>query len=74
LTSPQASDPAGYVPVIYQVNLKRPEGFFMAQAFQMRDHDVVYVANADTVQLDKMFHTFAVIATIPKTGSSVAVQ
>jgi len=63
---------ARFVPVIYHVNMKRPEGFFMAQNFQMRDHDLVYVANSDTVQLDKMFKEFTLIATIPKSGAVVS--
>lgn len=36
----------GRVPVVYKVDMKRPETFFAAQKFQMRDGDVVYVSNS----------------------------
>ena len=72
LNSVDPASPNTPVPVIYQVDMKRPEGFFMAQAFQMRDHDLVYVANSDTVQLDKMFRMFSIISSIPKSGTVVS--
>lgn len=55
---PDASD---QVPVVYQINLKEPQGYFVAQAFPIRDRDLIYVANTDTVQLAKLanlVHTF----------------
>lgn len=44
---------AGGVPVIYQLNLKDPNGYFAAQRFLMRDNDVIYVSNAPTTDLQK---------------------
>jgi polysaccharide biosynthesis/export protein len=41
------------VPVIYRVNLKAADGFFLAQQMKIRDKDLVYIANADSVQLLK---------------------
>ncbi len=67
-----AGTPAAFVPVVYQVDMQRPEGFLMAQSFQMEDHDVVYVANSDVVQLGKMFKLFNAIASIPKDNSVVS--
>lgn len=72
LRSLAPANQSGLMPVVYQVNMQRPEGFFMAQAFPMRDHDLVYVANSDAVQLSKMFRLFALISTIPKSGSVVS--
>ena len=57
-------DPSDLVPVVYQINLKSPQGYFVAQSFSIRDHDLVYVANTETVQLAKManlVHTFTSI-------------
>jgi polysaccharide export outer membrane protein len=57
-------DPSDLVPVVYQIDLKSPQGYFVAQAFPIRDHDLVYVANTDSVQLAKigsLIHTFTSI-------------
>jgi polysaccharide export outer membrane protein len=41
------------VPVIYRLNLKDPNQYFFAQAIAMHDRDVIYVADASTVALQK---------------------
>lgn len=41
------------VAVIYKLNLREPGGFFLAQQFTVRDGDVIYVADAVTVELQK---------------------
>jgi polysaccharide export outer membrane protein len=41
------------VPVIYRIDLKDPSQYFYAQSILMRDQDVVYVADADSVALQK---------------------
>jgi polysaccharide export outer membrane protein len=49
-------------PVIYQVNLRDPQSFFAIQQFAMKDKDLLYIANAPTVQLYKflqLIYTFA---------------
>jgi polysaccharide export outer membrane protein len=43
----------GRVPVVYKVDMKRPETFFAAQKFQMRDGDVVYVSNSRLADLQR---------------------
>jgi len=42
-----------YIPTVYRVNFRDPSAFFMAQKFQMRDKDILYVANADSVEVGK---------------------
>lgn len=41
------------VPTIYRVNLREAGGFLLAQQFEVRDGDVVYIADAPTVDLLK---------------------
>lgn len=41
------------VPVVYRVDLKNPQSLFWLQRIQMRDKDIVYVANAPTAELQK---------------------
>ncbi len=41
------------VPVIYQANLKKPATYFAAQHFEIRDGDVIYVANSRVASLQR---------------------
>lgn len=47
--------PAGQksIPTIYRVNFADPSGFFFAREFPMRAGDVVYISNADSVEVMK---------------------
>jgi polysaccharide export outer membrane protein len=47
------------VPVIYRIDLTKADGFFLAQSMKIRDKDLVYIANADTVQLLKFLQIVA---------------
>ncbi len=42
-----------YIPTIYRVSFRDPSGFFAASKFPMRDNDVIYVDNADQVEVTK---------------------
>jgi polysaccharide export outer membrane protein len=61
-------DVSGYIgpiiPIIYNVNLRDPAGYFLATKFEMRNKDVLFTSNAATVEITK-FLTFVrfVIAT-----------
>ncbi len=50
-TGPESGQP---VPVIFRADLRHAQDFFLAQSFQMQDKDIVYVANAESVQIDKI--------------------
>ncbi len=41
------------VPVIYRVNLREPDGFFLATKFQVRDQDILFVSNSQASELAK---------------------
>lgn len=45
--------PENKVPVVYQVDLRGPANFFVAQSFQMQNGDVLYVTNAPAAELQK---------------------
>jgi polysaccharide export outer membrane protein len=47
------------VPVIYQADLKRPDTYFAAQRFHMRDGDVLYVANSAAADLQRFVNILA---------------
>ena len=42
-----------YVPVVYRLNLRNVNSYFMARAFQMRDKDILYVSNAPLTEVQK---------------------
>lgn len=53
---PVVTTPEGKVPVVYRVDLKDPATFFVAQSFPIRNSDVLYVANASSVELQKFLN------------------
>ncbi|WP_287462860.1 polysaccharide biosynthesis/export family protein [Accumulibacter sp.] len=53
LPAPPRTTPEGKVPVVYEVNLKNPETFFLAQGFPVLNRDVLYVANSPGAELQK---------------------
>lgn len=44
------------VAVVYRVNLREPEGFFLASKFPMHHRDVLFVSNAPTAELTKLLN------------------
>lgn len=45
--------PDGRIPVVYRIDFKNPASFFVAQSFQVRNRDVIYIANAPAAELQK---------------------
>jgi polysaccharide export outer membrane protein len=58
-----------FIPTIYRANFRDPSSFFFAQSFPMRHKDIVYVSNADAVEVTK-FLIF--LRTITSTVAGVA--
>jgi polysaccharide export outer membrane protein len=44
-----------HVPTVFMANLREPNGYFLASSFYLKDKDVLYAANAPTVDLAKVF-------------------
>jgi polysaccharide export outer membrane protein len=42
------------VPVIYRLDLRNPEGFFLAQRFPILNRDVIYVSSAPFTDMQKV--------------------
>jgi polysaccharide biosynthesis/export protein len=51
-----STTPEGKIPVIYQVNLKNPASFFVAQGFPIQNKDVLFVSNAPAAELQKFLN------------------
>lgn len=52
------------IPIIYNLNLRDPAGYFLARAFEIRNKDVLYISNATSVQVSKfLFYLRTIMAT-----------
>ena len=41
------------IPVIYEITLRDPAGYFLASSFEMRNKDILYVSNSFSVESTK---------------------
>ena len=53
--------PGPIIPVIYNLNLHDPSGFFLARQFEMRNKDVIYIGNAASVEATKAMSFFRTV-------------
>src|SRR5262249_1968478 len=57
--------PGPIIPVIYNLNLRNPDGFMLATKFQMGNKDFFYIANATSVEISKALNYFRLtVATV----------
>ena len=59
---PEVADKLGNaksVPVVYRLSLLDAKGFFLARFFEMRDKDILYVANHPTAEFGKFLQIIA---------------
>lgn len=45
--------PSDVIPTVFRANLRDPAIFFAIQQFKMKDKDIIYISNADAVELIK---------------------
>jgi polysaccharide export outer membrane protein len=57
------------IPTVYRANLRDPSSYFAAQQFPMRMRDIIYVSNAQSVEVTKFL---GYVTTITSSVSSVA--
>ena len=55
----------GEVPTIYRANYRSPDIFFLANQFQMRDNDVIFVTNAAAVEFQRFFNNVTTVTGQP---------
>jgi polysaccharide export outer membrane protein len=60
-----------YVPVVYRLNLRDANSYFMARAFQMRDKDIIYVANAPMTEVQKVLSVIGTITAPVLQGAAI---
>ncbi len=62
------------IPVIFSVSFRNPGGYFLATRMQMRNQDVIFVANADAVEVTKFLEFLNVIMATTSNGISLRQQ
>ena len=60
------------VPVIYSVSFQDPAGYFLATKMQMHDKDIIFAANAQSVQLGKFLQLLQAAALTADFGTGAA--
>ena len=54
--APKVANEDGKIPVVYRLDMSDPSAFFVAQSFKVKDKDVIYVANASSVEFSKFLN------------------
>jgi polysaccharide export outer membrane protein len=62
------------VPIVYNMNLRDPAGYFLATKFQMRNKDVIFVSNNPTVEAAKAMQFFRLIVATANDPISAAIN
>ena len=62
-----------FIPTVYRANFRDPSSFFFAQGFPMRHKDVIYVSNANSVEVTKFLNYLRTITSTVSGVSSDAV-
>lgn len=57
------------VPTVFKFNLRKPDSFFLTQNFEIEPEDVIYIPDADTVDLQKFFGILS-----PTTDNAATIQ
>jgi polysaccharide biosynthesis/export protein len=53
------------IPIIFNLNLRDPAGYFLATEFEIRNKDVLYISNSTSVQIMKfLFYLRTIMATV----------
>jgi polysaccharide export outer membrane protein len=60
------------VPIVYSVSFSDPAGYFLATRVQMHSKDVIFVANAQSVEITKFAALANTIMSVPQNGLSLA--
>ena len=59
------------VPVVYRLNLRNVNSYFMARSFAMRDKDILYVANAPLTEVQKFLSVVGTLTSPVIQGAAV---
>lgn len=66
------SQGSAQVPVIYRVNMRDPNGFFLARRFPIRNKDILFVSNAPLADVQKVMAMLLPVLGVGATAAVVA--
>lgn len=49
------------IPIVYNINLRDPAGYFLASKFEMRNKDAIYVSNASSIESAKLMSFISLV-------------
>ena len=61
----------GMVPIVYHLNMRRPESLFVARHFVMHNKDILYVSDAPVIDVQKLFGLFGQLVAPAVTGLTI---
>jgi polysaccharide biosynthesis/export protein len=62
---------SGSVPVVYRINLRDPNGFFIAQRFPLFPQDIIYVSNSSGAEFQKAIQFLSMLTAPAATGVAI---
>jgi polysaccharide biosynthesis/export protein len=62
------------VPIIYTVSFVDPAGYFLASRVQMHNKDIIFAANAQSVEIEKFTTLVNAITSVPNNVANTGVQ
>lgn len=66
--------PGPTVPIVYSVSFADPSGYFLGTRFQMRNKDVIFVANAQAVDIAKFAIFLNTLISVPNNVAALGVN
>jgi polysaccharide export outer membrane protein len=71
--TPRVANSEGKLPIVYRLDMSDPTAFFVAQNFEIRNRDLLYVSNASAVELQKFLNILvSVIYPLVNAGNLLA--
>ena len=68
---PQGQYTKDFVPVVYRLNLRDANSYFLASTIPVHNKDIIYVANASLTEVDKVLNTIGHVVAPAAVGASV---
>jgi len=59
------------IPVVYRINLRDPNGFFLAQTFPLFPQDILYVSNSPGVEVQKAMQFLSLFTGSAASGATI---
>ena len=69
---PLPNHPTGDLPVLYHLNLRQANGYFLADGLYVKNHDLIYVANAPLTVTQKFFTLIGAIISPAAAGAAAS--